>query len=294
MPKPIVRKTGGEDKLPPIETQMSPFSARLSAMATQQKQAFESLSPEAKKLHASIRDSERYFALTEKGTGVIDKLKRDAAQCSFRMAAAVDGFNAVNAMLEPSGSDGQPRPAAGAEEIRALRVAGLTLANIGRDLSSLVASISSLEVEAEQLEARVIDDSNLPDFRVLNDRSKQENVDDMARKASALAAEVVASGQPGSAGGAFADHSDTFAERIPEDAKPKPFCDDRPLYWESWYESGDKVVAPTKTGAQAMVAMRIRKTLKDCEINVWQVDEQGNMIDDGAGQDTPHSDAMTG
>lgn len=273
MPKPIQRKEGGSN-LPPIETQMSPFSAKLSAMADQQKAAFSALSPNVKKLHDSIRDSERYAALIDPATGIIACLKRDSVKCALRMSSAVAGFNKLNQDLDlcdmVSDDGTQHRsPEMNAHAVSTLRVCGMTLATAGRDLSELVSRIFELENEAEQLEVKVMDDSNLPDFKALNDPVKQVQIDDMAEQALALVAETVISEMP---------CKGTFAEEIPEDAKPKPFCDDRPLYWESWYESGDKVVAPTKEGAQAMVAMRIQKTLQDKEISVWQVDENGKRI----------------
>ena len=273
MPKPIVLKTGGEKNLPPIETQISPFSAKLAALAAQQKQAFESLSPNAKKLHASICDSERYDAITDPHSGLIATTKRDISKCLFRMQSAVAGFNNLNPKLDlydTVDNDGKPCRSPGMNEkaVKALRVCGMGLATVGRDLAKLTQSLVSLEAEASELEVRIMDDSNLPNFSALSR-------DGDAGESDRMAAAVRVAQDAGVKEIPCGSRSEGAEETVPEEAKPKPFSDDRPLYWKSRYDNADKVVAPTQEGAQAMVAMRIRKTIKDEDVKVWQVDESG-------------------
>jgi hypothetical protein len=265
MPKPIQRKVGGEENLPPVPR--SALSLKLESMAAKQKADFAAISPEAAKLHAAMRDSERYEALTNEESGLIFQLKREAKKTSFRMACAVENYKNISAGFAPFEGNLAGACSANPKLVQELWLCTMSLATIGRELAGQVDKIISYEQEAEVLGARIMDDSNLPNFAKL-DEGRDEKVDELVSKSlESIEADL---------GG---DRSDAMAgEKVPEDAQPQPFSDDRPLRWESWYEIGDKVIAPTKEGAQAMVAMRIRKTLKNDQIRVWQVDEKGDRI----------------
>ena len=185
-------------------------------------------------------------------------IKRDAKNTSIRMQGAVANYKCIESTF-PDDDKGMDD-----KTLRDLRICAMSLATIGRELSCQVQQILELEADAEDLGNKIMDDSNLPNFAKLD-----EGRDALQENTACVDLPL--------------EPMDTLGgETVPEDARPKPFCDERPLLWGSYYENEDKVVSPSADGARAMVAMRIRKTLKDDQIQVWRIDEHGNRIVDFA------------
>lgn len=95
MPKPIVRKGSTDSKSVIDKPHRSPLSMQLSQMVASQKEAFENLSPNAKKLHDSIKDADRYQALTDHDIGIIEQAKNSARVLSLKVQVAAKAFISV-------------------------------------------------------------------------------------------------------------------------------------------------------------------------------------------------------
>lgn len=264
MPKPIVRKVGGEENLPPMDTQRSAFSLKLEQLGNKQKDAFKALSPDAIKMHEAIRDLDRFSALPQ----MIDMVKTDLKKYSVSMQAASRDFQhelIQSRVTDTVDEDGNPTRshAADRDSLNKIRSVAIALDSIGLLLSLNYQKLCSLEAEYIALESKVIDDSLLPDFdRLQADRSKAGEVEEMANEARSLSlAETPC----------FEDsrYSDEENSGFTTDEAKWTTVTDKPLQWSARYEFSDTVVAPNSAGAKAMVAMRIRHLIREDDVQVY-------------------------
>ena len=296
-PKPIVKKIFIPDaqflETHP-EMKRSSSSMAMETLVDEQKAIVANAGPNIQKLLSAIKDSDRYEALTDP-SGYIASMETEVGSLCNKAIVAETQLQSLVDCLEipklPEHPSGTSKCPAGEPDITAMkefwakkeefwsqhnsenvvkiatkfRLEAMRSSRIALDLAKAVSKLNELKKEADELEAKIVDDSNLPDFESMNDEEKKKKVDRMAviGRSIALEAGVVNEdariddgSQPG-----YVDISSHPSDDNPED---------KPIKWSYWYETGGDVISPSKEGAMAMAALRIKRTVVAEHINAWQ------------------------
>jgi len=266
MSKPIVKKPVNASavsmELHP-EMKRSDVSLGLEAISSEQQNKLDNLSPNAKKLLTAMCGSDRYEKLIDPDYGYI-VLAEGEIESVCKQVMAIDeqvgDWLDVKIPKEPVGVSEEVRQIwatssaseAVASAIRFRREA-INAASMAAKLAKLVAALSKMRIEAEVLEKKIVDDANLPDFAALSN----ERVDAGFAKAEAAASD-------------FAKQAESVAVDVTcSDAFDEGgSLQDRPIKWIYGYDVRGSVWAPSMEGAQAMVALKIKRQVVAEDIRV--------------------------
>lgn len=275
MPKPIVRKNVvGDDAFLEAHPEMkrSDVSTDLEKLSAVQKERLENLSPNAKVLLDAMKDANRYESLTDPDNGYIVKTEIEIERACLKAISAEEQVSrlteAIEIPREPvhvEVEDGdaakwsdefwsKQSPRQIAADAHRMKIGALSAALAALKLAKLVMKLSELKAEAEKLEKKITDDSNLPDFAAL-----QEVTDETPPGVGEQAA-IICAEQPGEC------QIDIAQDTPVNEDNPH----DHPIKWSYWYEAGGDVISPSREGAMAMAALRIKRTVVAEHINAWQ------------------------
>lgn len=258
MSKPIIKKPVNASavsmELHP-EMKRSDVSLGLEALSSEQQNKLDNLSPNAKKLLTAMCDSDRYEKLIDPDYGYI-VLTEGEIESVCKQVMAIDeqvgDWLDVKIPIEPVGMSEEARQIwaiSSASESAAnacrFRREAINAASKAAKLAKLVADLSKMRIEAEVLEKKIVDDANLPDFAALG----SERVDAGFAKAEVSAADLAKQ-----AGAAVIDITGSKG-----DTAQGSILQDCPIKWTYRYKASGDVWAPSEEGAQAMVALKIKR-----------------------------------
>lgn len=276
MPKPIVKKFVMADDAAFMEAhpemKRSDVATGLEQLSAAQQEKVENLSPNAKLLFDAMQDSNRYEALTDPDNGYIVKTEIEIERACLKAIAAEEQVSKLTEAIEipkepvqhfeegaedAKASDdfwSKQSPRQIAADAHRMKIGALSAALAALKLAKLVMKLSELKSEAEELEKKITDDSNLPDFAAL-----QEVTDEIQTEIDDQSVPMCAE-QSGEC------QIDIAQDTPVNEDNPH----DHPIKWSYWYEAGGDVISPSREGAQAMAALRIKRTVVAEHINAWQ------------------------